>query len=85
MSALVYSLKDVADKLGCGLSKIYTLIETKKLDARRMLGRTVVTNDELQRFIADLPPVELGKSHLKGKPRKDKPLRAGEQPRRGAA
>lgn len=44
---------------GCGRTKIYELIARGLLDARKLGRRTLVTDDSLRRFLADLPPIGL--------------------------
>ncbi len=65
----VFSLREAADRLGCGLSTTYGLVKSGQLKARKLLNRTVVTNDELERFIAELPEAEVGNGPRAGKER----------------
>ncbi len=59
---LVYSIKQACDALCVGRTKLYQLIAGGFLDARALGGRTVVTADSLNAFLAALPPAQIRKS-----------------------
>jgi excisionase family DNA binding protein len=48
---------------GCGRTKIYGLIASGALDARKLGRRTLITDESLRRFLASLPRMggEFGK------------------------
>jgi hypothetical protein len=50
-----HSVKEVEQILGIGHSTLYSLFNTGALKARRLLGRTVVLDSDLQEFLANLP------------------------------
>ena len=52
---LLYSVADTARMLGIGKVNLYRLIGEGQLDARALGGRTLITNDSIQAFIAGLP------------------------------
>jgi hypothetical protein len=55
------SIKGACAATSHGRSAIYKLIAAGKLDARKSGGKTIVTEDSLQSFIASLPPAKIGK------------------------
>lgn len=72
MTRKLNSPKQVCVELDCGISSFYNLLNSGALQAVKMLGKTMVTDEELQRYRATLPPYEPGNSHLAGKPRKSR-------------
>ncbi|WP_324134157.1 helix-turn-helix domain-containing protein [Bosea sp. (in: a-proteobacteria)] len=69
MSKRANSIKETAAALGIGVSSLYLLISDGRLKAHRLLGRTVIFDEEITRFISELPPATFGNSKLKGKKR----------------
>jgi excisionase family DNA binding protein len=55
MDDTLYGVRDACARLSCGHSQLYKLIATKRLDARKMGSKTVITGSSLQRFIESLP------------------------------
>jgi excisionase family DNA binding protein len=53
---LAYSVGDAGALLGVSKATVYRLMNTRKLAARKVAGRTVVTRTDLEGFLADLPP-----------------------------
>jgi hypothetical protein len=43
---------------GCGRTKLYSLIADGLLDARKLGRRTLITDESLRRFLADLPRIQ---------------------------
>jgi excisionase family DNA binding protein len=52
---LLYTLRDAADAIGCGHSKLYDLINSGVLDVRRFGKRTLITAESLEAFVEKLP------------------------------
>jgi hypothetical protein len=50
-----HSVKEVEQILGIGHSTLYSLLGTGALKARRLLGRTIILDTDLQAFLAGLP------------------------------
>lgn len=48
MRKLAYSISEVCRETSFGKTKIYELIAAKKLDARKIGRRTIVTGDSLE-------------------------------------
>jgi hypothetical protein len=53
----LYSPKEAEAILGISHATLYRLIKAGRLDARKIDNKTVVTDDSIRRFIADLPKV----------------------------
>jgi hypothetical protein len=51
----MHTLKQVQEELNISHSSCYKILNDGKLKAVNILGRTLVSDDELQRFIASLP------------------------------
>lgn len=56
---LAYRIKDARRAIGVGTTRLYELIGTGVLDARKAGSRTVITADSLRRYIADLPKADI--------------------------
>jgi excisionase family DNA binding protein len=56
---LAYSVDEFADLAGCGRDKIYQAIRDGKLEARKLGRRTIIMLSAGQRFLDDLPRLEL--------------------------
>jgi excisionase family DNA binding protein len=56
---LAYSVDEMAVLTGCGRDKIYQAIRERKLVAVKLGRRTLVTVAAAQRFLEDLPPLQL--------------------------
>lgn len=54
MSRLAYSIKEICQLLGIGRSKVYDLIKTGRLTARKLDGRTVILTTDLEQFLEKL-------------------------------
>ena len=56
---LVYRPREAAAALGCGLTVLYELMAEKRLDARKLGAKTLITAESIRAYIASLPPAEL--------------------------
>jgi len=56
---LAYSIDELAVLTGCGRDKIYEAVRKKKLRARKLGRRTLVTVGAAQKFLDELPRLEL--------------------------
>jgi hypothetical protein len=56
---LAYRLDDARRLLGLGATKIYELIGTGVLDARKAGTRTLITGESLRHYIANLPKADI--------------------------
>jgi excisionase family DNA binding protein len=54
------SIADAAREAGCGRDKIYTAIRSGQLIARKFGRRTIICADDFDRFLNELPVLELG-------------------------
>jgi excisionase family DNA binding protein len=59
---LAYRVDDAAALLGIGKSKVWELIGSGRLKARRIDGATIILHSELELFLSDTPLVELKNS-----------------------
>lgn len=55
---LAYSVTEGADLIGMSRRQLYRLIGTGVIEARKSGTRTLVMRDELERYLASLPPWE---------------------------
>jgi excisionase family DNA binding protein len=53
---LTYTIVEAVRALGIGKSTIYLAMASGKLSARKCGSRTLITSDELKRFVSTLPP-----------------------------
>lgn len=51
---LSYSIEEVHAVTGLGKTKLYQLINTEKLKARKIGKRTIILKDDLEAFLANL-------------------------------
>jgi excisionase family DNA binding protein len=58
MSKFLYRTSEAKTALGCGTTTLYALINSGRLEARRLGKRTYITAESLETFIASLPAVE---------------------------
>lgn len=56
---LVYSIPATGRMIGLGRTSVYNLIADGVLDARKAGGKTVVTADSIERYVAGLPRAEI--------------------------
>ncbi len=56
---LAYRIDDVRRILGLGTTKLYELIGTGALDARKAGTRTLITGDSLRQYVASLPKANI--------------------------
>ena len=56
---MAMSVAEAALEAGVGRDHIYGAIKAGKLDARKLGRRTIVTYDALERFLNDLPQLQL--------------------------
>lgn len=56
---LAYRIEDARRCLGLGTTKIYELIATGALDARKAGGRTLITAESLRAYLAGLPRADI--------------------------
>jgi excisionase family DNA binding protein len=54
---LGYSPKKAALYLGISRSKVYELVADNRLIARKLERRTIIHRDDLDAFLASLPPI----------------------------
>lgn len=52
-----YSIDDFAEAFSIGRTSVFKLIKTGQVRSARILGRTVILREELQRFAASLREV----------------------------
>ena len=55
MTKLALSPAEAAVAIGLGRSKLYELLKTGQITAKKSGARTIITVAELQRFVAALP------------------------------
>jgi excisionase family DNA binding protein len=53
------TIADAAKACGIGRTTLYELIGAKKLDARKVGHRTLITGDSLRNYVANLPPADI--------------------------
>jgi len=53
----LYGTSEAKKALGCGTTKLYDLINSGILEARRLGRKTYITAESLEAFVASLPPV----------------------------
>jgi excisionase family DNA binding protein len=58
MSKFLYRTSEAKAALGVGTTTLYSLINSGRLEARRLGKRTYITAESLEAFIASLPVVE---------------------------
>jgi hypothetical protein len=58
----IMKLADVMNQLGCTRTTVYKLLRAEKLDARKLCGKTVITTESLNSFLANLPPANIRKA-----------------------
>ena len=51
----VYSPRETEQILGVSHATLYRLIAAGKLDARKLLGKTLITRESIERLVAELP------------------------------
>jgi hypothetical protein len=56
---LTYRIDDARRILGLGTTKLYELIGTGILDARKAGSRTLITGDSLRAYVASLPKANI--------------------------
>lgn len=49
------TVKQTQERLSCGLTRVYELMGSGRLDALKLGGRTMITDESVERFIASLP------------------------------
>ncbi len=54
MTRLLHSIPDAAEQLGIGRSTTYELIVAGQLKTVKIGRRTLISHDELQRYVRDL-------------------------------
>jgi len=58
----LYSPRETEAILGISHATLYRLIDKGRLDARKIDGKTVITDDSIRQFIADLPRAKSGEA-----------------------
>jgi excisionase family DNA binding protein len=53
-----FSIKEAAGAAGISRSLVYIAIAEGKLRARKCRGRTIILREDLQEFLANLPPMK---------------------------
>lgn len=56
---LAHAIPDAARAIGIGRSAVYELIADGRLDARKLGGRTVITDESLRELIASAPKADI--------------------------
>ena len=56
---LALSVAEAALEAGVGRDHIYDAIREKRLEARKLGRRTIITYDALEQFLRELPPLQL--------------------------
>ncbi len=56
---LVYTIPGACRMIGLGRTSVYSLISQGILDARKAGGKTVITADSIERYVASLPRAEI--------------------------
>jgi len=56
---MAMSVAEAADEAGIGRDGIYAAIRQGRLEARKWGRRTIITEEALQRFLNELPPLQL--------------------------
>ena len=59
---LAMSVTEAALEAGVGRDHIYGAIRNGRLEARKLGRRTIITFDALERFLNQLPPLDLNRS-----------------------
>lgn len=54
---LSYSIQEVCALTGIGQTKIYEAIKNGLLNAKKYGRRTIILNDDLQKFLQNLPDI----------------------------
>ena len=61
---ICYSMADAAETTGVGLTKLREEIAAKRLRARKIGSRTVITRDDLEAWAAALPDIHVAPDTL---------------------
>lgn len=64
MTQLAYSIEDICKITGIGRTKIYEAMNSGRLKARKLDGRTVVLKEDLDSFLKNLEPYISQKSSI---------------------
>ena len=56
----LYSAKETEHILSISHATLYRLIRAKRLDARKINGKTVITAPSIKAFLSSLPKVKVG-------------------------
>ena len=54
-SRLLIPLEEARAMIGVGVTKMYSLIATEKIAARKLGSRTMITSASLHKFVEELP------------------------------
>ncbi len=57
---MLYSINETMKRLSIGRTKIYALLKAGDLKARRVCGRTLIAQEDLEVFIQNLPSYKGG-------------------------
>jgi excisionase family DNA binding protein len=52
---MLLSIPEAMKRLSIGRTKLYALLKTGELKARRIYGRTLIAREDLESFIQNLP------------------------------
>ncbi len=55
----LYSPKEIEQILGISHATVYRLLAARRLDGRKLGGRTVITAESINRLIGSLPPAQV--------------------------
>lgn len=64
MTKLALSPAEAAVAIGLGRSKLYELLKTGQITAKKSGARTIITVAELQRFVAALPTKHIARDNF---------------------
>ena len=59
MDKLAFTIDDAVNASGLARSRIYELVGTGHLEARKAGRRTLITGESLRQYIASLPPANI--------------------------
>ena len=59
---LAYSVNGACKAIGVGRTKLYDLIATGRLKAKKLDKKTIITQPELARMVDELPDADIGRA-----------------------
>jgi helix-turn-helix protein len=61
-SRALYSPRETEQLLGISHATLYRLVAARRLDARKIDGKTVITAPSIEAFLASLPKADVGEA-----------------------